>query len=132
MSNEHDKKDEHQSNESESSSDHGSDPQPKESFKEYSARKSKDFESAGMIKSFRGYLNSADPSLFIIHALVLFVLSVILDFLATRSLGISFSNQSGLLFFGLLSSLVRAFAVILVAWAVGRLIADAIKEGSKS
>ena len=111
--------------------DHGLDPKPKESFRDYSARKSKDFESAGMIQSFRKYLTYADPTMLLIHALVMFFVSLVLGFIATRMFSEGIVNQSGPLFFMTLSSLARATSIMLGAWSVGRLISDSIKEGSK-
>jgi hypothetical protein len=109
--------------------DHGLDHKPKESFRDYSARKSKDFESAGMIQSFRKYLTCADPAMLLIHALVMFFVSLVLGFIATRMFSEGIVNQSGPLFVGTLSSLARATSIMLGAWSVGRLISDSIKEG---
>jgi len=92
----------------------------------------KELESSSLIQSFRMYLNFADPAMFMIHALVLFFMSLILAFLAAKSFGTDLTNQSGTLFFGTLSTLVRVSSAMLVAWAVGRLIADAIKDGAKN
>jgi len=67
-----------------------------------------------------------------IHALILFFVSLILAFIASRSFGATLSVQSVPVFFGTLSSLCRVSSMMLVAWAIGRLIADAIENGAKS
>jgi len=112
--------------------DHGLDPKPKESFKNYSARKSSDFESSSSVLSLRKYLNSTEPAMLMIHALVVFFVSLIFAYFASQSIGTDLANQSAPFFFGTLSTLVRVSSMMLVAWAVGRLIADSIKDGAKS
>ena len=111
---------------------HGLDPKPGESFSSYSSRKSKEFESSSLIRSVLKYLELTSPALFMIHAIVLYVLSLMIGFLASKSVGVSFSDQNGLLFLSSLATFTSALAAMLIAWAIGRLIADAIKDGAKS
>ncbi|MGV6815397.1 MAG: hypothetical protein ACWA5W_10390 [Phycisphaerales bacterium] len=101
-------------------------------------------EELSDLSPFRGirrYLGQSSPVTFMVHAFVLFLLSMVLGFLAISSLeaavgniksttGSTNMNASG--FFSGLSTLCRVSSGMLVAWAVGSLIADAIKEGSQS
>ena len=93
------------------------------------------------IRAIRRYLEQSSPVTFMVHAFVLFLLSLVLGFLAISSLeaavgnisstaGSTNLNASG--FFSGLSTLCRVSSGMLVVWAIGNLIADAIKDGAKS
>jgi|GEM_PF-5909438 len=107
-------------------------PKAKDSFVDYSTRITKDIESSSPVQACRRYLRSADPASIMIHALILFFVSLILAFIASNTISATLSVQSVPAFFATLASLCRVSSMMLVAWAIGRLIADAIENGAKS
>tara|TARA_A100001391_G_scaffold166456_2_gene126572 strand:+ start:997 stop:1383 length:387 start_codon:yes stop_codon:yes gene_type:complete len=107
-------------------------PKTKDSFVDYSTRITKDIESSSPVQACRRYLRSADPASIMIHALFLFFVSLILAFIASNTISATISVQSVPAFFATLSSLCRVSSMMLVAWAIGRLIADAIENRAKS
>ncbi len=121
-----------QSNEGTGEGAESKSPKPKDSFVDYSTRITKDIESSSPVQACRRYLRSADPASIMIHALFLFFVSLILAFIASNTISATLSVQSVPAFFATLASLCRVSSMMLVAWAIGRLIADAIHNGAKS
>lgn len=133
------------------------DPKAKESFRKYASkyRQARDANEP-LVGSllvhgpgfFDEYLNRTKASTVLIHALIFFILSGLLSNMGSVLLtsmnntnivmadgGASGVYNSGSVFWIRMTagsaSLSKAVGGLLAVWAVGRLIADAIKEGAK-
>ncbi len=102
----------------------------------------REFRGAGLATPFywmRDYLERESPATFMVHAFTLFFASVIIEFLtAVSSSSIDLGSiqriesiQSQIAFLGGVMTLCRITSFMLVAWAIAKLILNAILE-SKS